>query len=109
MDEEEVRELARVFAQELAAELARQGTSLATTTNEDKGTLASPALRLNSAPEVLDFYNSNPEHFTITNPSNLPENLKWGESGADLEEFASPNAKRFGGTFIRNICQTSPA
>lgn len=98
MDEEEVRKLARVFAQELAAELARQGTSLATTTNENKDTLESPVLRLNSAPEVLDFYNSNPEHFTITNPSNLPENLKW-ESGADLEEFASPNAKR-GGTFM---------
>ena len=44
MDEEEVRKLARVFAQELAAELARQGTSLATTTNEDKDTLASPVL-----------------------------------------------------------------
>ena len=102
MDEEEVRKLARVFAQELAAELARQGTSLATTTNENKDTLASPVLRLNSAPEGLDFYNSNPEHFTITNPSNLPENLKW-ESGADLENSPAQmlNGRHFHGIHAR--------
>ena len=97
MDEEEVRKLAEYLPKNSRLN-GRQGTSLATTTNENKDTLASPVPRLNSAPEVLDFYTPNFEHFTITNPSNLPENLKW-ESGADLEEFASPNAKR-GGTFM---------
>ena len=102
LKEEDVRQIARVFAQEFAAELKRQNVSLASTgsaTNSEARPLAPvrTEVKLNSAPDVMDFYEANPDGFVVAKPEDLPTELSWLK-GAELEEFASPDAQR-GGTF----------
>lgn len=102
LKEEDVRQMARVFAQEFAAELKRQNVSLASAgsaTNSEARPLAPvrAKVKLNSAPDVMEFYEANPDGFIVAKPEDLPTDLSWLK-GDELEEFASPDARR-GGTF----------
>ena len=45
----------------------------------------------------MEFYEANPDGFTVAQPGDLPSGLEW-VTGAELEEFAG-QAKR-GGTFM---------
>ncbi|MFH1499989.1 MAG: extracellular solute-binding protein [Verrucomicrobiota bacterium] len=57
-------------------------------------------------PEMQAFYAANPDFFVLdATPADLPADLAW-ENGADVETFASPNAKR-GGT-IRGAIDDFP-
>ena len=51
------------------------------------------AVTLKSAPDVMEFYEANPDGFTVAQPGDLPSGLEW-VTGAELKEFASPEAKR---------------
>ncbi len=102
VNKNEVREMARVFAQEFAAELKRQNVSLpATAIGEGDAVINQSIGRkvvLKSAPDVMAFYEGNKEGFRIATLADLPKDLKW-ENGSGLDEFSSPQAKR-GGTFM---------
>ena len=103
MSEDDVRNMAQVFAQEFAAELKRQNVTLANGGVGQTGSVkpvepVGRPVKLNSAPDVMEFYTANPEGFTVAQPGDLPSGLEW-VSGSELEEFASPDAKR-GGTFM---------
>ena len=103
MSEDDVRNMAQVFAQEFAAELKRQNVTLANGGVGQTGSVkpvepVGRPVKLNSAPDVMEFYSANPEGFTVAQPGDLPSGLEW-VSGSELEEFASPDAKR-GGTFM---------
>lgn len=98
LDEEQVRQLARVFAQEFAAELTRQGTTLTTSAPGTPAPAARSTVKLNNAPDVLAFYEANPENFTLATPADLPAELQW-QDAAEQKEFSSPEARR-GGTFM---------
>ena len=99
---DEVRGMARVFAQEFAAELKRQNVSLPVTATGASGTASnqttSRKIVIDSAPDVMAFYEENTEGFKIATLADLPKDLKW-ENGSGLDEFSSPHAKR-GGTFM---------
>jgi len=103
MKEPDVRQMARVFAQEFAAELKRQNVTLAAAGGSGQANPAAPvapvgrAVTLDSAPDVMDFYEASPDGFTVAKPGDLPADLKWVK-GAELAEFSSSEAKR-GGTF----------
>ena len=107
VSKDEVREMARVFAQEFTAELKRQNVSLPVTAGDGlpSGANASAPIQpggrkvvLDSAPDVLDFYKDNDKCFKVATNADIPKDLKW-ENGSELDEFASPKAKR-GGTFM---------
>ena len=103
MSEDHVRQMAQVFAQEFAAELKRQNVTLANGgTGQTGPVVPTPpvgrAVTLKSAPDVMEFYEANPDGFTVAQPGDLPSGLEW-VTGAELKEFASPEAKR-GGTFM---------
>jgi microcin C transport system substrate-binding protein len=101
MDKAFARELAREFAREFARELAKQNITLPAgsggTTPVEPVTPTGAAVELNSAEEVMDFYEAHPKAFVVATPADLPTNLQW-ENGSELKEFGSPKAKR-GGTF----------
>ena len=103
MSEDNVRQMAQVFAQEFAAELKRQNVTMAGG-GDGKADSVKPTepvgrpVELKSAPDVMAFYAADPEGFTVAKPGDLPSDLEW-MNGSELEEFASPDAKR-GGTFM---------
>ncbi|MBH31395.1 MAG: hypothetical protein CMG71_05320, partial [Candidatus Marinimicrobia bacterium] len=65
VNKDEVREMARVFAQEFAAELKRQNVSLPATAIGEGGAATNQStgrkVVLESAPDVLAFYEENKE------------------------------------------------
>ena len=102
VNKDEVRKIARVFAQEFAAELKRQNVSLPVATGESGSSASEQSggsrVVLDSAPDVMAFYEENKEGFRLATIADLPKNLKW-EDGSGLDEFSSPEAER-GGTFM---------
>ena len=82
--------------------MKRQNVSLPVTATGASGTASnqttSRKIVIDSAPDVMAFYEENTEGFKIATLADLPKDLKW-ENGSGLDEFSSPHAKR-GGTFM---------
>ena len=124
VDREFARELAREFAREFAIEFARQMKGSGSFSmseiggSEEKNATVIPSGMFNERGEphplladcsedVLEFYQTNADCFSIASVNDIPAHLNWQE-GTEEKEFSSPEARK-GGTwevFMRDFPRT---